>query len=92
MRKAILWAVIAVIVVGGGIWWWAATRNPASSPSLISSNQAANPVPTSSLPQGDSNQSISQEMTSIDAQMNGLSSDTANISSSMNDQPVQQAQ
>ena len=31
-------------------------------------------------------------MTSLNAQMNGLSSDNASVTQSMNDQPVQQAE
>ncbi len=101
--KITLWVVIILVVVVGGVWWWVASRGagagnglgaPSAStgaaavanPSSASSTAAA----SSSLPQGNSNQAINQEMTDINAQMNGLSSDTASVSQSMNDQPVQQ--
>ena len=91
--KTILWIVVILVVVGGGIWWWMASHGMGSingagtSPVTVNN---ANPSASSSLPQGDSNQAISQEMTDINAQMNGLSSDTASVNQSMNDQPVQQ--
>lgn len=90
MWKTIAWIVAAVIVIGGGIWWWTAARNTGASSSMASDQMT--PVATSSLPQGNSDQAISEEMTDINTQMNGLSSDTANISSSINDQPVLQAE
>jgi hypothetical protein len=98
--KAVLWIVGIVIVVGGGIWWWMASHPSNGSmdmnnmPGMTQTSTAAmaSSTASSSLPQGDSDQSIDQEMTDINAQMNGLSSDTANVNQSMNDQPVQQAE
>ncbi len=96
MRKTIVWIIVAAIVIVGGIWWWMASRtgaNVPSSPAASSNNaNATSSTSTASLPQGNSNQAINQEMTSINAQMNGLSSDTASVSQSMNDQPVPQTQ
>jgi cytoskeletal protein RodZ len=101
--KIVLGIVIAVIVVGG-IWWWiasqsagpstamvpAATSNSATSTSSASSTVSS--TSSSSYPQGDSDQSIDQDMTSLNTQMNGMNSDNASVTQSMNDQPVQQAE
>ena len=98
--KIILWVVIAVIVIGG-IWWWAASQGtPAMTPNgynntsttTASSTVGASTTASTSYPQGDSDQSINQDMTSANAQMNGLSSDNASVTQSMNDQPVQQGE
>jgi hypothetical protein len=91
--KIILWVVIAVIVIGG-IWWWLASRNsaPAGSTSPTTASTTSPTATSTSYPQGDSDQSINQDMTNANAQMNGLSSDNASVTQSMNDQPVQQAQ
>lgn len=92
--KVILWIVVAVIVVGG-IWWWAASQN-SGAPAVTATNGGGSPVASTtastSYPQGDSDQSINQDMTSVNAQLNGLSSDNASITQSMNDQPVQQGE
>jgi cytoskeletal protein RodZ len=101
--KIILWIVIAVVVIGGGIWWWIASQSstPATAPSSPDNVPTATSTPStttpsstasSSYPQGDSDQSINQDMTNFNAQMNGLSSDNASVTQSMSDQPVQQAE
>jgi cytoskeletal protein RodZ len=100
MTKGAIWAIVIVVVlVGGGIWWWVAANNNVGTPPMASTTTpngtSSEPTSTASstpLPQGDSDQSINEEMTDINTQMNGLSSDTANVNSSMNDQPVQQAE
>ena len=98
--KITLWVVIILVVVVGGVWWWVASQGAGTNggvapstgtaavvnPSSASSTASA----SSSLPQGNSNQAINQEMTNINAQMNGLSSDTASVNQSLNDQPVPQ--
>ena len=102
--KMILWIVIIVIVVGGGIWWWMASQNsaPAATTAVPAASNAVGATGTSgatatgaqsaSYPQGSSDQAINQDMTSVDAQLGGLTSDNASVTQSMNDQPVQQAE
>lgn len=94
--KIILWVVIAVVVIGG-IWWWAAGQ--AGAPSVSSGNNAsttttstASTTASSSYPQGNSNQSINQDMTNLNTQLNGLNSDNASVTQSMNDQAIPQVQ
>jgi cytochrome c biogenesis protein ResB len=99
--KIILWIVIVIIVVGG-IGWWMASRggSPVAAPVSNNNSVGTAAVPSStasgsqstSYPQGDSDQSINQDMTNINTQMNGLSSDNASVTQSLNDQPVQQAE
>ncbi len=94
--KIILWVVVAAVVIGG-IWWWVASQSSVAAPAVTNENgslpnSTQTTTATTSYPQGDSDQSIDQDMTSLDAQMNGLNSDNASITQSMNDQPVQQAQ
>lgn len=99
--KIILWVVIAVIVIGG-IWWWAASQNSApattsnsgttSSTTTANSTTGASATASTTYPQGDSDQSINQDMTSANAEINGLNSDNASVTQSMNDQPVQQGE
>lgn len=99
--KILLGVVIALVVIGG-VWWWMDMQSgvPAamapgtgtSGTSTAVNSPAASSSASSSYPQGDSDQSIQQDMTSLNAQMNGLSSDNASVTQSMNDQPVQQAE
>lgn len=98
--QIVLWIVVAVIVIGG-IWWWVASRNHASTvapamnsvPTASTTSMAgASTTASTSYPQGDSDQSINEDMTNLNTQLNGLNSDNASITQSMNDQPVQQAE
>jgi cytoskeletal protein RodZ len=86
--KVIMWIVIVVIVVGG-IWWWVVSQ---SNVAMAPSNNNSSSTASTSYPQGDSDQSINQDMTNVNTQMNGLTSDNASVTQSMNDQPVQQAE
>jgi cytoskeletal protein RodZ len=93
--KIILWIIIAVIVIGG-IWWWIASQNTVSAPTTAinttTGTSNASTSASSTYPAGNSNQAITQDLASVDAQLSGLNSDNASVTQSMNDQPVQQAQ
>ena len=91
--QIVLWVIIGVIVVGGGIWWWAAsmnatTGNSAGTNQPVYGNQNSASSDTVSTDTSDS--AMDQDMTNINAQMNGLSSDSANVDSSMNATTTQQ--
>ncbi|HUC01734.1 MAG TPA: hypothetical protein VMA75_02415 [Candidatus Paceibacterota bacterium] len=94
----ILSGVVIAIIVIGGVWWWIDAQNgtvpTALAPGANGTSSVANSpaAASTSYPQGDSDQAIDQDMTSLNAQMNGLSSDNASVTQSMNDQPVQQAE
>jgi flagellar basal body-associated protein FliL len=88
MTKTALWIVIVVIVivVAGGIWWSMNSNTGTGTVAQNTNNGAA------AQPSGNSDQAIDQEMASINAQMNGLSSDSASVNQGLSDQPVQQSQ
>ncbi len=81
--KAVIW-VVAIVVVAGAIWWYVAAQNPAE-PETYGTNATSSVA----MSQGTSDQSLNQDLTQIDAQMNGLSSDSASVNQSFSDQPIQ---
>ncbi len=92
MSKTALWITIVVVVVliGAGVWWWSMAQNQNNaSPAVTTAQQAGS---NGSQPVGNSDADISQEMSNVNAQMNGMSSDSASINQGLNDQPVQQSQ
>jgi hypothetical protein len=102
--KTVLWVVAAVVVIGG-IWWWIASGQTAVSPTSYPTGQAqsqssttptatAQPAaPSNAISATDnSNAGLQANLSNIDTQMNGFSSDNASVNQGMNDQPVQQSQ
>jgi len=91
-----LWIVAAVIVIGG-IWWWMSSTGSAPSAAPQANNTqpagqgtaATNPAPAATV-SDNSNAALNQDLGNIDAQMSGMSSDSASINQGLNDQPVQQ--
>lgn len=101
MKTAVLWIILAVVVVGGGIWWWAASQGQAS-PTAINTPSTSQQAAASGTQQnsgqnaivsanGNSNAALQTDLSNIDGQMNGFSSDNASINQGLNDQPVQQS-
>jgi len=104
--KITAWVVVA-IVVAGGIWWWFSMSQNAVSPTAVNlPSQPANQAPAQQNPAGvnpapaaangvsaidNSNAALQTDLSNIDSQMNGFSSDNASISQGLNDQPVQQS-
>ncbi len=98
---------VVVVVIAGGAWWWSGmsqsqnpsqglgqTNTPVPAP-VAETNPTSTTNPTTAaapLPSGNSDQAISQELNMADAQLNGFTSDSANINQGLNDQPVQQSQ
>ena len=86
--------IIVIVVALGGVYWWLTSQQGALAPSTApggastSQNGAAQPQLTS----GNSNADLNQDLATIDAQMNGVSSDSASMNNSFNDQPVTQSQ
>jgi type IV secretory pathway TrbL component len=83
--KIIIW-VIVVVVVLGVIWWMVKNSQNTSQPNMM--NTAGAPANESStentiVSTGTSDSDLDQDMNNINAQMNGLSSDTANVDASM---------
>lgn len=84
------WVVIVLIVIIGGAWWWTVSQSPASN---VPAGQAAAPAgnnPAAASAQGlttspsdNSDAALDQDLNSVDAQMNGLQSDTAAVDAGM---------
>ena len=99
--KIIMWLAVAVVIIGG-IWWWigmnmnktavaptnSVTQNqaPVNSPTQTQTSTVNGPSATDN-----SNVGLQTDLSNIDSQMNGFSSDNTNVSQGMNDQSVQQA-
>jgi cytoskeletal protein RodZ len=105
--KAITWIIVAVVVIGGGVWWWVSMSQTATAPTTsqtlqpTSTAQTAMMTPTStptSTPSNgvsatdDSNAALQGDLSNIDTQMNGFSSDNASVTQGMNDQQGQESQ
>jgi len=95
--KVVLGVVVAVVVIGG-LAWWSMGQQGGGSPAGISQNNpgAAAPQPAPApaqqqvTAQSATNASMNQDLSSMDNQMKGLSSDSASVDQSMNDQPIPQ--
>lgn len=95
--KIVLWVIILIIVVV--VVWLVMAGN--STNNAVPAGQAspvAVPPSTSTSgvlqtsPTDTSNASLNQDLGSIDAQLNGLASDSASVDQGLNDQPVPQGQ
>lgn len=101
--KTILWIIVAVVVIIGAVWWWwmsmsqtatAPTTSQANQPSIdAGNNPPMAPTSTNGISAtDDSNAGLQTDLSNIDSQMNGFSSDNASVTQGLNDQPVQQSQ
>ena len=105
--KIITWVVVAVVVVGGGIWWYASMTSTANAPAAYVNNPAPATTPTTppTTPSSTgntnndgisatdtSNAALQGDLTAVDSQTSGFSSDNASITQGMNDQETQQSQ
>jgi hypothetical protein len=97
-----MWVIVAIVVVVA-IVWFVMMQNGATpsgqGSSVPAQNVQTSPTGQSNIPSGlttaakdDSNAALNQDLNSIDSQLNGLSSDSANIDQGLNDQPVSQGQ
>lgn len=88
--KITLWVVVILAVIGLA-WWWMATYGQGAMPGSTSSSMSETSAPagsiaTSTVPPasaivstGTSDAALNQDMTNINAQLNGLASDTASV-------------
>lgn len=99
MAKWII-GIVVVIIIGAGLWYSGVLKNipwmmPSATPMATTTPAAAQPTAVAQPEDGmsanndASDAAISQDTAAIDAQMQGLNSDSANVNSSMNDQSVQ---
>lgn len=92
--------VVAVIVVllalGAGVYYWMSSKQqPAPAPqqqtaAAPSTGQASAPS-NAGLTPGTSDAELRSDVSTVDRQMAGFSSDSASVNSGLNDQPVQQS-
>jgi flagellar basal body-associated protein FliL len=95
--KVILWIVVLVVLAGGAWWYFSMKESPKSSVPEQATNtqpQAQAPVaPPTALQTSNtdaSDEALAQDQASIDEQLKGLSSDSANISAGLSDTPISQ--
>lgn len=97
--KVLVGIIVLIIVAGGAYYWYAQTHNPATAAVQVAtttsdSAQEANTLVSNTpvLPSGSgtSDASLSQDTAALDAQMSGLSADTASANQSVNDKPISQ--
>jgi cytoskeletal protein RodZ len=83
--KIILWLVIIVLVVLG-VWWWFSPKSTGTNNSAASQATPSGPaVPSPAIVStGTSDASLNQDLTNIDSELNGLSSDSAAVDQSLN--------
>jgi hypothetical protein len=92
--KVVITLVVLVIAIVGS-WLYFSGAPDMSTTSITASTsdtalQNSNQTATSSVTSNGSNTSVAQDTAAIDAQMNGLNSDSASTNQSLNDKPVQQ--
>ncbi len=78
--------VIIIVAIAIGIYRWYASRpvNPSGFNNIGANEQTPSGANTSDA-------ALGQDLSAIDTQLSGLGGDTANISSSINDQPITQS-
>ena len=101
MAKWII-GIIIVALLGGALWYSGLLGNlsmtPSSTPSstpvaATTTQQAAVPAPENGMAATNdaSDAAITQDTAAVDAQMQGLNADSANVDSSMNDKQTAQS-
>ncbi len=91
--KIVLWIVLLVAVLGGLYYWYSSTK-PVTTPATQTADTTGTPAaPTGpTLPTGadTSDAALVQDVTSVDADMSAMTTDTATIDSGLNDKAVAQ--
>ncbi|MDE1924746.1 MAG: hypothetical protein KGH79_01015 [Patescibacteria group bacterium] len=100
MAKWII-GIVVIIIAAAALWWsgWLGRITPSQAPSQTAtttstgSEQATTQAPINGMSASNnaSDAAVTQDTAAIDAQMQGLNSDSANVNSSMNDQAVTQS-
>ncbi len=91
-KKAIIGTIIVIVVIGVGVWLHSNSRSDSMENETIGSPSAMK-TPTTTTPgnlatsnKDTSDAAITQDMSSIDAQMNGLNSDNASADQGLSNQ------
>lgn len=91
-NSALAVIVVVAVIAGAALWWYwshGVAHAPASGGEAASSTGAS----ATTLPLGSAtdNAALNADLNAVDSQMNGFSSDNANVNGSLSDQPVQQS-
>lgn len=92
--KIVLWVVIAVIVAAVIVWFVVPRNSTAPGVQNVPVAGAPGNAPSglTTAPTDTSDAALNQDLANIDAQLNGLASDSASIDQGLNDQPIPQGQ
>ena len=95
--KIVLWVVVLIIVIVVIAWFVISQGTSAPTAPTAQNAPATNGAPSASgslstSPADTSNAALNQDLTSINSELNGLASDSANVNQGLNDQPVTQGQ
>ena len=97
----IIMTIVGVVAILGGAYYWYSSQNTAPAPvvevaptpKVVATEPSGPNSGPSTLPSGtqSSNEALGQDLSSIDSQLSGLSSDTADVNKSLSDQQVAQS-
>jgi hypothetical protein len=97
MSTAVRWiiAVLVIAVLAWLLWWsgWLTNKKMAMAPATTNMQATTTPpAPTNGMSASNdaSDAAITQDTAAIDTQMQGYSSDTSNVDTSMNDKQISQ--
>jgi hypothetical protein len=92
-EKTLLWVGAALIVVGG-VWWLVAGKNPQAPAYNSAMATTTTPAETTgsaaTAPSDTSDGAINSDISAMGTQMDGLSTDSAQVDASMSDKPITQ--
>jgi hypothetical protein len=94
--KTLAAIIVVLAVLGGAAYWYTYRYTRTTPPTPTETTAEATTTASVSeqvLPSGtaSSNQALDQDLSAIDSQLSGLSTDTASASASLNDKPVSQS-
>jgi len=87
--KVTLGILVLAALIGGGYYWYASTK---ATPAPVATDTSTDSAPAHTLPSGSdtSDDALSQDVASVDADMNAMSSDTAAIDAGLSDKEITQ--
>ena len=85
IKTIILLAILIIIVMVGWLWYGSLSKVQApSTPNVTNSEPVSADAGLTTSATDTSNAALQSDLNSVDAQMNGLNTDTTNIDSSLN--------
>jgi len=89
MSKTVTWIIVVLIIIGGGWYFWSRQSAPATAPAAESGTATQNTDTAGQQGTGTSDQNISQDMNSVDTQVQAAG-DAGASAQSFSDTPVTQ--